>query len=89
MSNLTLSRFTAYGWNSQLVLSLNLEILLLENAPIQLTKLHVSKEYEYYVADICAILARVYTYRNAGRKIFLIYSGKAPVGMVLYYNLKK
>ncbi len=53
MSNLTLSQFTAYGRNGQLVLSLNTEILLPENAPVRLTRLQLEeldyrKLYEAY-----------------------------------------
>ena len=53
MKNLTLSQFTAFGQNGQLVLSLNSEILLPENAPVRLTRLQLeeldySKLYEAY-----------------------------------------
>ena len=46
MQNLTLSQFTAFGRNGQLVLSLNSEILLPENAPVRLTKLQL-EELDY------------------------------------------
>ena len=53
MNNLTLSQFTATGRNGQLVLSLNSEILLPENAPVRLTRLQLEeldyrKLYEAY-----------------------------------------
>ncbi len=53
MSNLILNQFTAYGRNRQLVLSLNSEKLLPENAPVRLTRaqleeLDYRKLYEAY-----------------------------------------
>ena len=59
MSNLTCSQFTAFGRNGQLVLSLNSEILLPENAPVRLTRLQL-EELDY---------SRLYAaYSSKGRK---------------------
>ena len=46
MSHPTLSQFTVFGRNGQLVLSLNSEILLPENAPVRLTRLQL-EELDY------------------------------------------
>ena len=53
MKNLIPSQYTAFRRNGQLGLSLNSEILLPENAPVQLTRLQLeeldySKLYEAY-----------------------------------------
>ena len=46
MKNLIFCQFTAFGRNGQLVLSLNSEILLPENAPVRLTRLQL-EELDY------------------------------------------
>lgn len=46
MNNLTQNQFTAYGRNGQLVLSLNSEIILPDNAPVRLTRLQL-EELDY------------------------------------------
>ena len=43
MNNLMPNQFTAWGRNGQLVLSLNSEIILPENAPVRLTRLQLKK----------------------------------------------
>ena len=55
MKNLMQNQFTAVGRNGQLVLSLNSEIVLPENAPVRLTRLQLeeldySKLYEAYLS---------------------------------------
>ena len=59
MSHPTLSQFTVFGRNGQLVLSLNSEILLPENAPVRLTRLQL-EELDY---------SKLYAaYSSGGRK---------------------
>lgn len=62
---------------------LNLQEIGPENWRVELS---VRTDQRNFVSDKYKVLARAYAYRKFRSKVYMIYEGNFPIGMVMYYD---